>query len=72
MTESNDVHGQPPNEALWALATAVRDAFYAEALAAYEDARSDGLCHGGAYECALEALRAADLQAIVTRLTAGE
>jgi hypothetical protein len=28
------------------------------ALAAYEQARLDGLCHEGAWECALEALQA--------------
>lgn len=30
-------------------------------LAAYERARGDGLCHEGAWECALEAMRAFDV-----------
>lgn len=31
---------------------------FAAALTAYQDARMDGLCHEGAWECALEVLRA--------------
>lgn len=32
-------------------------ATFAAALIAYQDARIDGLCHEGAWECALEVLR---------------
>ncbi len=56
------------NPELWALATAVRDAAYAAALTAYENARADGLCHEGAQECALQALRAVDHQALLAAL----
>lgn len=31
-------------------------------LAAYERAQADGLCHDGAWECALEAMRALDAE----------
>ncbi|MFN2136268.1 MAG: hypothetical protein ACK2UK_09955 [Candidatus Promineifilaceae bacterium] len=37
------------------LAAAVGDAHLQAALAAYEDARMDGLCHDGAWEIALQA-----------------
>lgn len=39
------------------LATAVRDACVQVALAAYEDAAMSGLCHDGAWECAVDAMR---------------
>lgn len=57
------------NAELWGLATAVRDAVYAAALDAYENARIDGLCHEGAQECALQAIRALDYQTLITQVT---
>lgn len=38
-------------------ATAVNQPTIKTALAAYEQARLDGLCHDGAWECALETLQ---------------
>ena len=38
------------------LATAVRDACVQVAVAAYEDAAMSGLCHEGAWECAVDAM----------------
>jgi hypothetical protein len=57
------------NAELWSFATAVRDAVYTAALAAYENARMDGLCHEGAQECALQAMRALDYQTLILRVT---
>lgn len=57
-------------EPLWELATAVREACYAAALAAYEDAATDGLCHEGALECALAAMRRVDVAAVLARALA--
>ncbi len=47
------------------LAEAVRQACIEAALAAYADARLDGLCHEGAWECAVDAIRSLDLASIV-------
>jgi hypothetical protein len=63
--EQNAVH-----KALWLLASALRDRCFSAALAAYEDASIDGLCHDGAWECALEAMQAIDLEKIVSKVIA--
>ena len=47
------------------LAESVRQECIAAALNAYETARIDGLCHEGAWECAMGAIRAIDLSAVV-------
>lgn len=44
------------------LATAVPDAALQAALTAYENARADGLCHEGAWECAVTAVQTFDLK----------
>jgi hypothetical protein len=51
------------------LAQAVREACLIAALQAYEDAGLSGLCHEGRWECAVDAIRALDLQALVQTLT---
>ena len=43
------------------LIEAVRQTCIEAALAAYEMARVDGLCHEGAWECAVDAMRTVDL-----------
>lgn len=48
------------------LLEAVREACLRAAADAYEDAGLRGLCVEGRWECALEAIRAIDLQAILT------
>lgn len=48
-----------------ALAVAVRDACVQAALNAYENARMDGLCHDGAWEVAVGAIRALNVQRII-------
>lgn len=47
------------------LAEAVRQACIEAALAAYADARLDGLCHEGAWECAVDAMYSLDLASMV-------
>ena len=62
--EENKVHQE-----LWSLATAVRGACFSAAVTAYENASIDGLCHDGAWECALAAMRAVNFESIVTKVT---
>jgi len=47
------------------LARAVREACVQAALAAYEEAGIAGLCHEGAWECAVSAIRRLDLEPLV-------
>ncbi|HSM57043.1 MAG TPA: hypothetical protein VK879_12900 [Candidatus Sulfomarinibacteraceae bacterium] len=51
------------------LARAVRDACARAALAAYEGAAMDGLCHEGAWEVAVGAIRVLDVERIVDEVT---
>jgi hypothetical protein len=46
------------------VAEALKRACIETALAAYEDAKVRGLCHEGAWECAIEALRSLDAGAL--------
>ena len=48
-----------------AVARAVRDACFQLAASRYEDASASGLCHEGALEVALDAIRSLDVAAIV-------
>ncbi len=50
------------------LATLVRTACVQAALDGYERAQLDGLCHEGAWECAIEAIRALDLDELLKRM----
>ncbi|NJN19492.1 MAG: acetyltransferase [Oscillochloris sp.] len=54
------------------LARAVRDACLGAALAECEIARMDGLCWAGAWEAAIGAMRALDLERIVHGVGASE
>ena len=47
------------------LADAVRKACLVAALTAYEDAAANGLCHEGAWECAVDAIRGLDLTPVI-------
>lgn len=51
------------------IAEAVHRACVETTLAAYEAARMDGLCHEGAWEIAVNALRQLDLDAILYRVS---
>lgn len=48
------------------LAEAVRKACVEAALTAYEDAAMSGLCHEGAWECAVDAMRSLDVAAVIS------
>jgi len=50
------------------LAEAVRQACLQAALAGYEDAGLSGLCHEGAWECAIDAIRSLDINAILEQM----
>ena len=50
------------------IAEAVRQACIAAALAAYEDAGMNGLCHEGRWECSVDAMRALNIEAIVEQI----
>ena len=52
------------------VAEAVRQACVRAALEGYERAASDGLCHEGAWEAAVDAIRALDIDAILQTLSA--
>jgi hypothetical protein len=47
------------------LAEAVRDACVRAALEAFADAAADGLCCEGAFEAAVEAIRAIDVRTLI-------
>jgi hypothetical protein len=53
------------NEAPKRLAEAVRAACVAAAVRAYEEAGRSGLCAEGRWECAVDAIRALDLDAFL-------
>lgn len=52
-------------------AEAIRAACLQAALTAYEDASLDGLCHEGAWECAIDAMRSLDLDALMRQVAPG-
>lgn len=52
------------------LAEAVRDACRKVAQEAYENAGISGLCEEGRWECAISAIRALDLEAVINGLPA--
>jgi len=47
------------------MAEAIRTACIAAALESYEDASMRGLCHEGAWECAIGAIRSLDVKRIL-------
>jgi hypothetical protein len=51
------------------LAEAVRDACGKAAQEAYENAGISGLCEEGRWECAVAAIRALDLEAVINALS---
>ena len=55
---SEDTTAQPTQE------ERIRDACIAAAIAGYEDAAISGLCHEGAFEAAISAMRRLDLDAL--------
>jgi hypothetical protein len=53
------------------VAEAVRQACLQAALAGYEDASISGLCHEGAWECAVDAIRSLDIDAFLEQMASG-
>lgn len=49
------------------IAELVRDACVRTLLESYENAAMSGLCHEGAFECAVGAMRELDLEALLRR-----
>jgi len=60
------------HQELLRIAEAVRSACAAAAKRAFDDAAISGLCHDGAVECALGAIQALDLDAIIDGGKEGE
>ncbi len=52
------------------LAETIRAACIQAALDGYEDARMRGLCHEGAWECAIDAIRSLNINAILEQMAA--
>ena len=50
------------------LAETIRAACIQAALAGYEDASMSGLCHEGAWECAIDAIRSLNINAILEQM----
>lgn len=67
MTVNSDQYSV--NSERLAAATAVRDACVQAALTAYENARMDGLCHEGAWECAVDAMRSLPVETVITQIS---
>ncbi len=59
--------GDESNEGLLSLAENVRSACIEAAIRGYEQASLSGLCHEGAWEAALDAVRQLNLNALVQR-----
>jgi hypothetical protein len=54
------------------LAAAVREACLQAAKQGYEEAASSGLCHDGAVEASLDAVRMVDLAAVLAAVAGGK
>jgi hypothetical protein len=61
-------HGMKQRESRRRLAEAVRDACVKAAQEAWENAGVSGLCGEGRWECAVSAVRALDLEAVINAL----
>ena len=64
----NEVNEQVAVNEKQRLAEAVRAACVKAALEGYERAAISGLCHEGAWECAVDAIRTLDLETVIKSL----
>ena len=62
---ANEVHEQVTTDKKRRLAKAVRAACIKAALEGYERAAISGLCHEGAWECAVDAIRTLNLETVI-------
>lgn len=53
------------------VAEAIRQACLQAALAGYEDASLSGLCHEGAWECAIDAIRSLNINTLLEQIASG-
>jgi len=60
-----------PTEEQLQIAETIRAACIKAALEGYEDAGMHGLCHEGAWECAVDAMRALNLKALLAQFAEG-
>ena len=65
----NEVNEQVATDKKRRLAEAVRAACVKAALEGYERAAISGLCHEGAWECAVDAIRTLNLEAVIQALS---
>jgi hypothetical protein len=65
---ANEVNEQVTADKKRCLAEAVRAACVKAALEGYERAAISGLCHEGAWECAVDAIRALNLETVIKTL----
>ncbi|WP_197702699.1 hypothetical protein [Sulfuricaulis limicola] len=63
-----EITGMNQRESQRRLAEAVRDACGKAAQEAYENAGISGLCEEGRWECAISAIRALDLEAVINAM----
>lgn len=68
MNQPGDFLDYKPSSEQRRLAEAVRSACLQAALEGYEDASMDGLCHEGAWESAIDAIRSLNIDALLKRL----
>lgn len=71
MNQPGDFLDYKPSSEQRRLAEAVRAACLQAALEGYEDAAMDGLCHEGAWESAIDAIRSLNIDALLKRLGPG-
>ena len=65
---ANEVNEQVTADEKRRLAEAIRAACVKAALEGYERAAISGLCHEGAWECAVDAIRTLDLETVIKKL----
>ncbi len=68
---TSEQNGRIPEGERRRIAEAVKAACLQAAMAGYENAGISGLCEEGALECALDAIRMLDIDAVITGLHPG-
>jgi hypothetical protein len=65
---TQEINGMTQHEIKQRLAEAVRQACLKAAREGYENAGISGLCEEGRWECAVDAIRALDIEAVIASL----
>jgi hypothetical protein len=71
-SEESHMHTAGTENTQLRVAEAIREACITAALEGYEDASMRGLCHEGAWERAIDAMRALNLKGLLARLSSDE